>query len=58
MRKDAILVTGANGQIGSVLINALRSVFGQDQVLATDIRVPKIKDGPFEVLDILDRESE
>jgi nucleoside-diphosphate-sugar epimerase len=57
MRKDVILVTGANGQIGSVLTKALRSLFGQNQVLATDIRKPKMEDGPFEILDILDKRS-
>ena len=55
MRKESILVTGANGQIGSVLTNALRKEFGQNQVLATDIKESKIKDGPFEILDILDK---
>lgn len=55
MRKDAILVTGANGQIGSVLTKALRVEFGEDRVIATDIREPEKKDGPFEKLDILDK---
>jgi nucleoside-diphosphate-sugar epimerase len=57
MRKDVILVTGANGQIGSVLTKALRNVFGQDEVLATDIRKPEKEDGPFEMLDILNKSS-
>lgn len=57
MRKDAILVTGANGQIGSVLTQALRDEFGHDQVLATDIRKPDTEDGPFEMLDILDKNA-
>ncbi len=55
MRKDVILVTGANGQIGSVLTHSLRSIFGEENVIATDIREPEIKAGPFEFLDILDR---
>ena len=55
MGKDAILITGANGQIGSVLAKALRSVFGRDQVLTTDIRKPEQETGPFELLDILDK---
>ena len=56
MRKDAILITGANGQIGTVLTQALRKVFGNEQVLATDIKKPQNEEGPFELLDILDRE--
>ncbi len=56
MRKDTVLVTGANGQIGSVLAQALRSVFGQENVLTTDIKRPEIENGPFEILDILDKD--
>ena len=48
-----ILVTGANGQIGTVLTEALRASFGEDQVLATDIKKPEGHTGPFEMLDIL-----
>lgn len=48
-----ILVTGANGQIGTVLTDALRKKFGGDQVLATDIKKPDEHTGPFEMLDIL-----
>src|ERR1700744_349856 len=33
-----ILVTGACGQIGTELVTALRSVHGDAQVIATDIR--------------------
>ena len=48
-----ILVTGANGQIGTVLTEALREKHGADQVLATDIKKPDDHTGPFEMLDIL-----
>ena len=50
-----ILVTGALGQIGSELVPALRSRYGADQVVASDIRVPPTgsdPDGPFAVLDV------
>ena len=56
MRKDTVLVTGANGQIGSVLVSALREIHGVDHVLATDIRPVENTQGPFEILDILDGE--
>ena len=54
MRKDKILITGANGQIGSVLTEALRKSYGTANVLATDIRPPQIDYGPFELLDVMD----
>jgi nucleoside-diphosphate-sugar epimerase len=50
-----ILVTGAAGQVGTELVPALRSAFGADAVLATDIRTPDdAGDGPFRELDALD----
>jgi nucleoside-diphosphate-sugar epimerase len=52
-RKEMILVTGATGQIGTVLVEALREAYGQDSVLATDIKKPEHQHGLFEMLDIL-----
>lgn len=50
-----IIVTGALGQIGSELIEKLRSEYGTDNVLATDIRKPEGEtSGPFELLDVTD----
>lgn len=50
-----IMVTGALGQIGSELITKLQSVYGSENVLATDIRRPNgVTGGPFEVLDVAD----
>ncbi len=48
-----ILVTGANGQIGTVLTDALRGAYGEEQVLATDIKKPESHSGLFEMMDIL-----
>ncbi len=56
MRKDRIMITGANGQIGSVLTKALYEIYGVDNVLTTDIRMPQEMQGPFELLDIQDME--
>jgi nucleoside-diphosphate-sugar epimerase len=56
-----ILVTGACGQIGSELTPALRERFGDDNVVATDIRPPDETcfegSGSFELLDVRDRDS-
>ncbi len=50
MRK--ILVTGALGQIGAELVPALRERYGVENVVASDIRMPRKDDaGPFERLD-------
>jgi len=50
--KTKILVTGALGQIGSELVPALRAVYGEDQVVASDIRMPpRGTEGPFELVD-------
>ncbi len=53
MRPTKILITGANGQIGTALAVALREKHGKEKVLCTDIRKPKEEHGPFEMLDIL-----
>jgi nucleoside-diphosphate-sugar epimerase len=53
-----ILVTGALGQIGSELVMHMRSIYGNDNVIATDIRRIDgniaVESGPFEVLDVKD----
>lgn len=54
---EKILVIGCSGQIGSELTIELRRIFGNSNVIATDIRFPdkEISDsGPFENLDVLD----
>ncbi|KEK11904.1 L-threonine 3-dehydrogenase [Lysinibacillus fusiformis] len=49
-----IMVTGALGQIGSELVEKLRSIYGEDNILATDIRKLDHAEGPFEILDVTD----
>lgn len=53
-----ILVTGALGQIGSELITKLRSIYGDSNIIATDIRMPEgsLDQGPFEIVDVTDAE--
>ena len=54
MTTQRILITGAGGQIGAVLTEALRGVYGPDNVLATDLRALGEQSGPTEVLNALD----
>lgn len=53
------MITGALGQIGTELVVKCRMLYGNDNVLATDIKQPEadsaIVDGPFEILDVTDR---
>lgn len=55
-----ILVIGCAGQIGTELTLELRKIYGNEHVIATDIKTaPQVilESGPFETLDILDREG-
>jgi threonine 3-dehydrogenase len=54
MKQERILITGAGGQIGAVLTEALREVYGAPHVLATDLKPLGEQDGPTAVLDALD----
>lgn len=55
-----ILITGALGQIGSELTMKMREVYGNDHVIATDIRETEsdvVQSGPFELLDVTDADK-
>lgn len=56
-----ILVTGALGQIGSELVMRMREIYGNDNVIASDLRKPDnntvVNSGPFETLDVKDYET-
>jgi nucleoside-diphosphate-sugar epimerase len=54
MTTQRILITGAGGQIGAVLTAALRDLYGNDRVVATDLRPLQGQNGPSEILDVLD----
>lgn len=57
---ENILVIGAAGQIGSELVIALRGVYGNAHVYATDIKTPPqdvMESGPFQILDVLDEKQ-
>ena len=51
MKSERILVIGANGQIGSVLVEYLRGIYGENRVVAADLREPETKHEFFEKLD-------
>jgi nucleoside-diphosphate-sugar epimerase len=51
-----ILVIGSSGQIGTELVEELRKLHGNENVVASDIREPQVEQtGPFEILDILNK---
>ncbi len=54
-----ILIIGASGQIGIELTLALRAKYGNESVIASDIRQPEdpiFEEGPFEILNVLDKD--
>ena len=57
--KERILIIGSSGQIGTELVMELRKMYGNDNVIASDIRPSSeevMGSGPFETLDILDEQ--
>ena len=57
--KEKILVIGASGQIGVELTLALRKLYGDANVIASDLREqnPLLKDsGPYVSLDVMNKE--
>ena len=56
---DRILIIGSSGQIGTSLVINLREIYGNDNVIAADIRPSSnevMDSGPFEELDILNEQ--
>ena len=54
---NKILIIGSNGQIGTELLQTLRSKHGNENIIASDIREPKEPDHYFEQLDVMDKEK-
>lgn len=55
MITERILIIGSNGQIGLELSEALRNIYGNDNVVCSDIRPAEKVIGPFEQLDVMDK---
>lgn len=57
---EKILVIGANGQIGTELVMALRAIHGAQNVIASDINDPTYairNSGPYEIVNVLDKHN-
>jgi len=57
MNLENILVIGAHGQIGSVLTQELKKKFGDENVIASDLRSKEDFQGVFELLDATDKDA-
>ena len=55
MTNKNILITGANGQIGTVLVSRLRYQEGINKVIPTDLHIPTSPHPSFHQLNVLDR---
>ena len=56
---EKILIIGSSGQIGTELVMELRKMYGNQNVIASDIKNSSkqvMQSGPFETLDIMDEE--
>ena len=57
--QERVLIVGSSGQIGTELALSLRKIYGNENVIASDIRPSSIEvmnSGPFEELDIMNEE--
>ena len=57
MRRDIVLVIGANGQLGSVLIKELQTIHGNSNVIASDIYSDPNIQRIFQLIDATDMAS-
>ncbi|PWG04525.1 NAD-dependent epimerase/dehydratase family protein [Polaribacter aquimarinus] len=58
--KETLLILGASGQIGIELTQKLRKIYGNNNVIASDIRKGNeemMSSGPFEIIDATDKET-
>ena len=52
--KEKILIIGSSGQIGTELTEKLQEIHGEENVIASDLKMPEKFSGTFEPLDVLD----
>lgn len=57
MTQENILIIGSNGQIGLELAESLRKNYGNSHVICSDIRDLGSNQGPFEILDVMDKDK-
>ncbi|MCA6375526.1 MAG: NAD-dependent epimerase/dehydratase family protein [Cytophagales bacterium] len=59
MKKTKVLLIGAGGQLGSELTQGLWRIYGQENVIASDIKDAQgiLKEGPFEKFDVMQRDK-
>lgn len=57
MGQTRVLVLGANGQIGTVLVEALRQKWGHEAVISSDLKAPAHPGGPYELINVLDQDG-
>lgn len=58
MSTERVLIIGSGGQLGTELCESLRGIYGNDNVIASDVKAisgPISESGPCEVMDILDK---
>ena len=58
--KETLLILGASGQIGNELTQSLREIYGNHNVIASDIRngnEEMMASGPFEIVDATDKST-
>ncbi len=59
MKKTKILLVGAGGQLGSELTQGLWTIYGKDNVIASDIKDPQgiLREGRYEKFDVMQRDK-
>ena len=59
MKKTKILLIGAGGQLGSELTQALWTLYGKENVIASDVKDAQgiLKEGRYEKFDVMRRDQ-
>jgi len=57
MSQERILITGSNGQLGTVIAENLIAMYGADNVVVSDIKQPTKKYHNFELLDVCNTQA-